>query len=111
MFYLSCTASRWSIGSANPFENAYITFDGALQHGQRRLLSRAVVRGTRLAHAVELDDHGALVVDALERFHGDTPRQDAPAARFDRRAGQGGVLGESCGIVHLVIERDPVAFG
>src|SRR5690242_12158582 len=77
---------------------------------QSLLVARAVVRGKRLRHALELDHHYALGQALFVNLRGISPHDEASARCLDGGRSDLRVRRERVLVLDGVVKRDPIAF-
>src|SRR4029453_5557577 len=98
-------------GLRDAFNDAQIALGAVAQHAKRFLVARAVVRGDRLVHAVELDDDRTLHHAGFEHPRRLTPREETATRLAHGRTRELYVLGELQGIADGAKGVDPICLG
>src|SRR5690349_23906114 len=88
--------------------DAQVAVGAVAEYAQRLLIGRAVVRGDRLLHAVELDEHAALIEAAFVYDRGQPARQDAAPGALQGRGCEPGVRRQRLWVANRAVQGDPI---
>src|SRR5690242_17585702 len=92
-------------------DDAQVAVRAVAEYAQRLLICGTVVRGGCLLHAVELDEHAALLEAAFVHDRGQSARQDAAAAGLQGRSCELGVRRQCLRVADRAVQGDPICLG
>src|SRR4029077_1525502 len=88
--------------------DAQVAVRAVAECAQCLLIGRAVVRGDRLLHAVELDEHAALIEPAFVDDRGQSARQEAANGGLQCRAREPRVRSQCLRVADRAVQGNPI---